>query len=64
MLVWIHGRGWVIGSAVESQAIARDLAAWSVHVVCRSTTASPRAQAPAALDDCVAATRWLLDNVV
>jgi acetyl esterase len=63
VLVWIHGGGWVIGSAVESQATARDLAAAAgCIVVSPDYRLAPEHKAPAALDDCVAATRWLLDN--
>ena len=63
VLVWIHGGGWVIGSAEESQAIARDLAAGAgCIVVSPDYRLAPEHKAPAALDDCVAATRWLLDN--
>jgi acetyl esterase len=63
VLVWIHGGGWVIGSAVESQATARDLAAAAgCIVVLPDYRLAPEHKAPAALDDCVAATRWLLDN--
>jgi acetyl esterase/lipase len=63
VLVWIHGGGWVIGSAVESQATARDLAAAAgCIVVSPEYRLAPEHKAPAALGDCVAATRWLLDN--
>ena len=63
MLVWIHGGGWVIGSAVDSQATARDLAAGAgCIVVSVDYRLAPEHKAPAALDDCVAATRWVLDH--
>ena len=63
VLVWIHGGGWVIGSAVESQATARDLAAGAgCVVVSLDYRLAPEHKAPAALDDCIAATRWVLDH--
>ena len=63
VLVWIHGGGWVIGSAVDSQATARDLAAGAgCIVVSVDYRLAPEHTAPAALDDCIAATRWVLDH--
>jgi acetyl esterase len=63
VLVWIHGGGFVIGSAVESQSTARDLAAGAgCVVVSLDYRLAPEHQAPAAVDDCVAATRWVLDH--
>ncbi|MGH9133486.1 MAG: alpha/beta hydrolase [Ilumatobacteraceae bacterium] len=63
VLVWIHGGGWVIGSAIESQATARDLAAGAgCVVVSLDYRLAPEHKAPAALDDCLAATRWVLDH--
>ena len=63
VLVWIHGGGWVIGSAVDSQATARDLAAGAgCIVVSVDYRLAPEHKAPAALDDCIAATRWVLDH--
>jgi acetyl esterase len=63
VLVWIHGGGWVIGSAVDSQSTARDLAAGAgCIVVSVDYRLAPEHKAPAALDDCLAATRWVLDH--
>ncbi|HEX4982592.1 MAG TPA: alpha/beta hydrolase [Ilumatobacteraceae bacterium] len=63
VLVWIHGGGWVIGSAIDSQATARDLAAGAgCIVVSVDYRLAPEHKAPAALDDCIAATRWVLDH--
>ncbi len=63
VLVWIHGGGFVIGSALESQATARDLAAGAgCIVVSLDYRLAPEHKAPAALDDCISATRWVLDH--
>lgn len=63
VLVWIHGGGWVIGSADESLATARDLAAGaSCIVVSLDYRLAPEHKAPAAVDDCIAATQWVLDH--
>ena len=63
VLVWIHGGGFVIGSALESQATARDLAAGAgCIVVSLDYRLAPEHKAPAAPDDCISATRWVLDH--
>ena len=57
MLVWIHGGGFVIGSAVESQAHCRDPGRGrGCVVVSLDYRLAPEHKAPAALDDCIAAT--------
>ncbi|MEI8238225.1 MAG: alpha/beta hydrolase [Actinomycetota bacterium] len=63
VLVWIHGGGWVIGSAEESLATAKDLAAGAgCIVVSLDYRLAPEHKAPAAIDDCIAATGWVLDH--
>lgn len=62
-LVWIHGGGWVIGSAPESVPLARDIAA-SVGCVVVSVDyrLAPEHRAPAAVDDCLAAVAAVFDR--
>ncbi|MFM8268420.1 MAG: alpha/beta hydrolase [Ilumatobacteraceae bacterium] len=63
MLVWFHGGGWVIGTAAESAATCRDLAAAAqCLVVSVDYRLAPEHRAPAAVDDCLAVTRWILDH--
>jgi acetyl esterase len=63
VLIWIHGGGWVIGTAGESLSTAKDLAAAAgCVVVSLDYRLAPEHKAPAAIDDCVAATDWVLSN--
>ena len=61
--VWIHGGGWVIGSAPESTSLARDIAAAvGCVVVSVDYRLAPEHRAPAAVDDCIAAVGAVLDG--
>ena len=63
VLVWIHGGGWVLGSARESIATARNLASKAGRVVVSlDYRLAPEHQAPAAFEDCVAALGAVLDD--
>lgn len=63
VLVWIHGGGWVIGSAEESLPTCRDLAdAVGCIVVDVDYRLAPEHPFPAPIDDCVAVTRWVVDH--
>jgi acetyl esterase len=63
VLVWFHGGGWVIGSVEESDATARTLADRAgVLVVSVEYHLAPEHPFPAAPDDCIAVTRWVLDH--
>jgi len=62
-LLWMHGGGFVVGAAVQDDALcsrfARDLGLVVVSVDYRL---APEYPFPAALDDCLAAWRWMGEN--
>ena len=63
VFVWIHGGGWVIGTAAESVATCRNLAAKANCVVVSvDYRLAPEHKAPAGIDDCATAIEWVLDN--
>jgi acetyl esterase len=63
VLVWFHGGGWVIGSAAESVATCRALAAKAGCVVVDvDYRLAPEHPYPAPVDDCVAVTSWVQAN--
>ena len=63
VLVWLHGGGWVIGSAELSLATARGLAAGAGCVVVSvDYRLAPEHRFPAPPDDCAAVARWVLAN--
>lgn len=63
VLVWIHGGGWVIGSAAASLATTHNLASKAgCVVVSLDYRLAPEHKAPAAIDDCFTATEWVLDH--
>lgn len=60
VFVWIHGGGWVIGSAAESVATCRNLAAKAGCVVVSvDYRLAPEHKAPAGIDDCTTAIEWV-----
>ena len=63
VLVWIHGGGFVIGTLDGSDATCRELATKaSVVVVSVDYRLAPEAPFPAPVDDCVAATSWVVEH--
>jgi acetyl esterase len=63
VLIWIHGGGWVIGQAAESTITASRLGALAGCVVVNvDYRLAPEHPYPAAPDDCVAVTRWVLEH--
>lgn len=63
LLVYYHGGGWVIGDLDSHDDICRKLAREAgCRVIAVDYRLAPEHPAPAALDDCIAATRWIFAN--
>jgi acetyl esterase len=62
-LVFFHGGGWVIGDVETHDTACRHLAVrGDCAVVSVDYRLAPEHKFPAAVDDCLAATRWVVDN--
>ncbi len=63
VLVYFHGGGWVIGDLDTHDTLCRQLAIGSgAAVVAVDYRMAPEHRFPAAVDDCIAATRWVRDH--
>jgi acetyl esterase len=63
MLVYFHGGGWVVGDLDSQDRICRGLSFGAgCLVVSVDYRLAPEHRFPAALDDCYAATRWVLQH--
>ena len=60
VIAYFHGGGWAIGSIDSFDTVCRALANAACAVVARfGYRLAPEHRFPAAVDDCLAATRWL-----
>jgi acetyl esterase len=63
VLLWLHGGGWVIGDLDTADSTCRALANRAGAVVVSvDYRLAPEHPAPAALDDCLAALTWTVEN--
>jgi len=63
VLIWIHGGGWVVGTAAESTVTCQRLAVGAGCIVVNvDYRLAPEHPFPAAPDDCTAVARWVLDH--
>jgi acetyl esterase len=63
VLVYYHGGGWVIGDLDTHDTLCRELALGAgCAVVAVDYRMGPEHRFPAAVDDCIAATRWIRAN--
>lgn len=61
--VFVHGGGWALGSALQTERAMRSLAADGGMVVVGPTyRLAPEHPFPAGLDDCVATVDWIIGN--
>jgi acetyl esterase len=62
-LVFFHGGGWVIGNIDSHDVVCRKLAhEGELIVISVDYRLAPEHKYPAAVDDCIAATKWVADN--
>jgi acetyl esterase/lipase len=62
-MVWIHGGGFIIGSAANEDLLCRRMAAQAGAVVASvDYRLAPETQAPGSVHDCYAALRWVHEN--
>lgn len=64
-LVFFHGGGWVIGDLETHDVVCRKLAdEGQLIVISVDYRLAPEHKFPAAVDDAIAATKWIADNAV
>ncbi len=64
VVVYFHGGGWVLGSQISDDPLCRDLCVRSDAVIISvDYRHAPEARFPAAVDDGLAAVRWVADHI-
>jgi len=63
VLVYLHGGGWIMGTPKTHRRLAFRFAEAGYLVVNVHYRLAPEFPFPAAFDDCVAAIRWVVDNI-
>jgi cation diffusion facilitator CzcD-associated flavoprotein CzcO/acetyl esterase/lipase len=62
-VVYFHGGGWVVGDAISDDPLCRDLCVRSDAIfISPDYRHAPEDRFPAAVDDAMAAVRWIADN--
>lgn len=63
VVLYFHGGGWVVGDAISDDPLCRDLCVRSDAIVISADYRhAPEHPFPAAVDDAMAALRWVADN--
>jgi cation diffusion facilitator CzcD-associated flavoprotein CzcO/acetyl esterase/lipase len=63
IVVYFHGGGYVLGDAISDEPLCRDLCVRSdAMVISADYRHAPEHRFPAAIDDAMAAVRWVADN--
>ncbi|MGH8517301.1 MAG: alpha/beta hydrolase [Panacagrimonas sp.] len=63
LLVYFHGGGWVVGNLDSHDSVCRELCGRAeLVVVSVDYRLAPEHRFPAAVDDCIAATRWAANH--
>ena len=63
VVLYFHGGGWVVGDAISDDPLCRDLCVRSEAIVISADYRhAPEHRFPAAVDDAMAAARWVSDN--
>ncbi len=63
VIVYFHGGGWLFGDATSDDPFCRDLCVQAnALVISVDYRHAPEAPFPAAVDDAIAATRWVVDH--
>ena len=62
-LLWLHGGGWVAGSALATRKLTTRVAAAGYLVVSLDYGLGPEHPFPSGLEDCVYGARWIIEGI-